>query len=142
YHPALLVFRRRRNSVAAFMKQGFRYGRGRGLHVLEGTRPRDLLFFAPLLFLLYIIFTLLFGQSTLLVFPFWMYLALAALSSISVAARTCSLPMGLRAFPLFPILHASYAIGMARGLYNYVCRRSQHKISPVSLTILRLAPDR
>jgi len=141
YHPNLLAFRRRRNSVAAFMKQGFRYGRGRGLHILEGTRPHDLLFFAPLLFLLYI-FTLLFTQSTLLLFPFWTYLALAAVSSISVAARTRSLPMGLGAFPLFPILHISYAVGMARGLYNYLRRRSQRNISPVSLTILRLAPDR
>jgi len=140
YHPGMVAYRTRRASAFAFAKQCFSYGKGRGRHILEGTRPRDFVFLAPALFLIYVL-ALPFTQSALLGSPLVTYLALAAMSSIQIGICQKSALMSLCVFPLFPLMHLSYGAGMTYGLAGYLFRRSREKTSPIAITIVQVGSE-
>ncbi|MDD2856218.1 MAG: glycosyltransferase family 2 protein, partial [Desulfuromonadaceae bacterium] len=76
HNPDMHIFRSQRVTLKAFIRQMFSYGRGRGEQTLI-TRSYSLISFVPLLFVIYVAFTLVFIKYDLLLVPLMLYLSAA-----------------------------------------------------------------
>jgi succinoglycan biosynthesis protein ExoA len=137
YVPEMLVYRTRRDSLAAFVRQTFSYGFGRGRHIFIKFSPRDLAFLVPSAFLLYI-FSLSFFHPLWFLTPLIAYLALIHVSSLEIAMRTKQPVMFYLLLPLFFLLHLSYGAGLICGVIRQK-RRKQHVHSLLKITKFNLA---
>lgn len=114
YLPKQIVYRGRRRTLAGFALQHFRYGQGRGVRrSLWGFK--DKLFLLPTIFVLYL---LLLPFLPLPSWPLHFYLALGLGAGLRVALRSGSPASGVLAFTLFPVMHLSYGLGLAAGLFG------------------------
>lgn len=114
HHPLLRVKRPARSSQVAFMKQMINYGRGRGEHFLLNPNIFDLIYFIPLIFLLYLL-TL---PWHLFFLPLYFYIGLIFLASffnfISVRDKALSFRLPLT----FLYCHHFYGLGLFIGLFK------------------------
>lgn len=114
HDPQMIVRRSQRKSVAAFTRQIFRYGRGRGeqscIAGFNGIMP-----FVPLFFLLYLLILPFYHPNPLLL-PLAIYLVTTLCTSVSAAIRWRSPPFLLLLPPLFPLMHISNGLGLLTGL--------------------------
>jgi len=136
YHPDMIVHRTRRKSLQSFARQCLSYGAGRGRHVCEGMSWPDLAFFIPTLFVLYLA-VLAMAPSPIMFLPLAIYLALDAVSSISIGVRRRSFLAALGVAPLFLIMHLAYGTGMVRGLLFRVMNRPK-QLSSISFNVFPL----
>ena len=127
HDPGLAVERSQRPTVAAFMKQLFRYGRGRA----EQTRIagfNGLMPFVPLVFLLYLL-TLPFISLLIWWGPMMLYLVVVIVCTMRTAVQERSVGFILLLPFLFPLLHISNGTGLLVGfllpLKNQTCYNQQ-----------------
>lgn len=117
YIPDAIVRRPRRDSVAAFARQAFNYGRGRMRQVRVNFFAGDLVNLLPLAALAYgAALPLLFSKSPLALAPLLAYLAADLAASLELLARGYGASAALGGVLLFPLRHASYGIGLLAGL--------------------------
>ncbi len=124
YAPDAWVHRPRRQSLSAFAKQAFNYGRGRMRQILTNPYPRDLVNLLPLAGLIYLAAAWHWAPPPFVWAPLVSYLALAT------AFGTTPLPEILHTqayrlsyghgvgLVLIPLRHASYALGLLVGLVS------------------------
>ena len=123
YDPGMVVFRRPRPTLSAFMRMLLFYGRGRAEQFRLHPSLASALNFIPPLFCLYLV--------TLPFVPWatsigWIYFLLLALygavvlgQAASVAARA-GLGWGLRVLPLLPLTNILYGLGFWHGVFSRI----------------------
>jgi succinoglycan biosynthesis protein ExoA len=115
YDPELIVFRRPRATLKAFIKMLLNYGRGRAeqfrLHPTFGSA----LNFIPPFFCLYLLFLPIIGGAGL--GPLALY-AMAVLGQTAHSVVTKHPLHALLAMPLITVTHIFYGLGFWRGLYT------------------------
>jgi cellulose synthase/poly-beta-1,6-N-acetylglucosamine synthase-like glycosyltransferase len=122
YDPDLVVARRPRPNMKAFVRMLMTYGRGRAeqfrLHPTFGSAPN----FVPPLFLLYVVVTICAfvfapGLGRLLLLPLILY-ALIVLAQAAVLAAKAPVLRCISAVPLIVLTHLLYGFGFWRGLFT------------------------
>ena len=115
YSPDIKIYRDRRKTILAFMRQFYRYGQGRmGQIFIEGW-PRNVQFFIPPLFLFYLLMLPFAVKFWFAFIPLYIYSFLAILDAMYLSRKhKKNLILGLPATYL--IMHAFYALGMCGGL--------------------------
>jgi len=116
HDPGMRVFRSQRKTLKAFVRQMFSYGRGRGQQSLI-TSSYSVTGFIPLLFVIYLLISLIFIKYLFLLAPTVIYLLAALVSSVLMMVRTG------RWFPLlllgiYPLMHIVNGVGLLWGLIN------------------------
>jgi len=115
YDPDLIVYRRPRPTLKAFVKMLLNYGRGRAeqfrLHPTFGSA----LNFIPPFFCLYLLFLPVIGTAGL--GPLALY-AVAVLGQTAHSLVTKHPLHALLAMPLITLTHIFYGLGFWRGLYT------------------------
>ena len=135
HDPDLVVQRSQRATVAAYLRQLYTYGRGRGEQT-RVTRRGKIASFLPALFLVYI--------STLLVvlppWPIWLplaaYLLLVACQAV-VAGSAVGPGSGLHLLWTLPALHLCYGAGLAAGLSTPRYQQSAPGDGAVQLKVVK-----
>ncbi len=138
YVPQMLVWRTRRKSLAAISRQYFHYGFGRGRHIFSGFTFRDFAFFAPPLFVLYLI-SLIFFHPLWYTTPLALYLLTACGSSVIIMRRSRSAITACCALALFPLVHASYGAGFIFGITSRIRQKQQEK--PIRIIKVELTEE-
>lgn len=123
YDPEMFVYRRPRHNLKAFVKMLMNYGRGRAeqvrLHPTLGSAPN----FAPPLFCVYLIATVVCGAIgefwllRLLCAPLLAYGAMVLLQAAFLIPRGGFI-RSLCAIPLIILTHVLYGVGFWRGLFT------------------------
>ena len=116
HDPSMFVFRSQRQTLRAFVRQMFSYGRGRGQQTLI-TSSYSITSFIPLFFVAYLIFALIGIKYVLLLVPLMIYLCAAFVSSLLVLRRTGRL-FSLLLLGIYPLMHIVNGIGLLRGITN------------------------
>ena len=136
HDPAIAVERSQRTSIPAFIRQMYRYGRGRA----EQTRIAGfsgLMPFVPLVFLLYLL-TLPFMPGLLWWGPLMLYLMVVTVCTAHIAVDKRSIWFVLLLPVLFPLLHISNGAGLLVGFLLPLKRQTCY--NQPSVTIRRMQP--
>ena len=119
YDPELIVHRRPRQSLKAFVKMLLNYGRGRAEQVRLHPTLRSAPNFAPPLFCLYLLalpFLVVFVGLISLA-PLAVYLAAVVLQALALIP-TGGVLRSICAAPLIFLTHVLYGVGFVRGLFT------------------------
>ena len=144
YDPQVIVERRPRPTLRAFIKMLMTYGRGRAeqfrLHPTFGSA----LNFAPPLFCVYLLVLVALlafprGRDVLAIaaVPLWLYL-LCILAQTAVSATRHGLARSFAAMPLLVATHIFYGLGFWRGLFTRLGNKATRPIVEVALEEVRL----
>lgn len=136
HDPAIAVERSQRTSIPAFIRQMYRYGRGRA----EQTRIAGfsgLMPFVPLVFLLYLL-TLPFMPGLLWWGPLMLYLMVVTVCTARIAVDKRSIWFVLLLPVLFPLLHISNGAGLLVGFLLPLKRQTCY--NQPSVTVRRMQP--
>lgn len=116
HSPAMHVFRSQRHTLKAFVRQMFNYGRGRAQQsLITGRYP--VTSFIPLIFLAYLIISLIYVKYVLLLLPLVLYMSMAFVSSFLVFRQTgCSDTLLMPA--VYLLMHITNGLGLLWGLIN------------------------
>lgn len=112
-NPNIIIYHKRRSNAKDFFKQLFTYGKTRlKKESLSNTNPSPI-FYAPALFVLYLIFMIPLSLiSNLILFPFFFYI-LGALAFSSIIGVENKDPLAIILVPfMFFLLHIAYGVGM------------------------------
>jgi len=137
HDPALSVERSQRESLAAFIRQMFRYGRGRA----EQTRiagMKGLMPFVPMLFVLYLL-SLPIVSSLYWMLPLVAYCCASCICSVRLALQYRQPLFLLLLSGLFPVLHISNGVGLFAGFLLPSTIKLCYKQQPVK--VRRLQPE-
>ena len=136
YDPDFAVTRSQRPTIHAFIRQLFRYGRGRAEQTLISGRVKAATV-VPALFVGYlIVLSLMLNQITVLPLIIYALLVLGTCLLEGVRARS---PLVALLLPLvIPLLHISYGIGMIYGLMV----RSRRRIDSCEVRLRRYLVDK
>jgi cellulose synthase/poly-beta-1,6-N-acetylglucosamine synthase-like glycosyltransferase len=131
HDPQLWVERSQRETVTAFIRQMFRYGRGRA----EQTRiagASGIMPFAPLAFVLYLL-TLPLVATPLWLLPLLLYISVCSFCALHSAVLKRD-PLYLLLVPvLFPVLHISNGLGILAGFLFHRQVQSCYNQQPVTV---------
>ena len=114
HDPSMFVLRSQRQTLKAFIRQMFSYGRGRGEQTLI-TASYSVTSFIPLFFVVYLIVALLGIKYVLLLVPLVIYVGAAFFSALFVLIRTGQ-PYALLLPGIYPLMHVVNGIGLLWGL--------------------------
>ncbi len=134
YDPDAYIIRMPRQSIKAFIKQLFNYGRGRGEQTVFYPKSFNILNFIPLLFVIYLIVALFFGGY--LLYPIYLYFLIIVTDSIIKTVRDRDLRVLLLPITSF-MLHFIYGVGSLYGLLRAPfkkIRTGDIKIEKVSIS--------
>jgi GT2 family glycosyltransferase len=114
--PSMTAFRSQRQTLKAFIRQMFSYGRGRGEQTLI-TSSYSLTSFIPLFFVMYLFLTLICIKYVLLLIPLVIYMFAALISSLLVLFRTGRF-FSLLLPVIFLLMHIVNGVGLLWGLLH------------------------
>ena len=114
HNPSMLVHRSQRRSLKVFVRQMFAYGRGRGQQTLVTSRY-SMASFIPLLFVIYLVFSLVCIKYLLLLAPLVIYFAAALFSTLRIMIKSRRL-FALLLVGIYPLMHIVNGIGLLWGL--------------------------
>lgn len=125
YDPELIVYRRPRGTLGAFIRMLMTYGRGRAEQFRVNPTPGSILNFIPPLFVAYLVSVplLMSWLGTLALVPLALYALIVIAEGVALMAKG-----GSRALPataLVALTHVFYGIGFWRGLFT-VLRSTGH----------------
>lgn len=118
YQPEAVVYRKSRGTVLQFIRQLYSYGQGRSKHINLLKEPKDVFYFLPSAFAVYLIFLAGFFSAFLLP-PLLLYITLIV-RDIFLQAKKPSYSVAFLA-PLFFLMgHFFYGTGFLAGLLKYL----------------------
>lgn len=117
YSPEVKIYRDRRKTIAGFIKQFHRYGRGRMRQVLIEGVHGDLHFFLPIFLLGYFLFLPFIRGNWLVLIPLFIYVAFALIDAAYISFKNKK-PLVLELPLIYIIMHISYGTGMLMGLFK------------------------
>jgi succinoglycan biosynthesis protein ExoA len=118
YNTDFFVYHHRRKTLPKYIKQIFAWGKGRAIHTTAHPKNFNPAFFAPLLFLIYLI-GLPFIKITPYLAPIILYALLDTIFAFQAAIRGKNPAYFPILFFIFPITHISYALGMVLGFFTF-----------------------
>ncbi len=113
YDPHATVIRMPRKTLISFIKQIFNYGRGRGEQTVFYPKSFNLFNFAPLIFLLYLLFSLFYGGYFFI--PLIFYFVILILDCLIKIIKSKDIRYIFLPITTF-ILHITYGVGLVYGL--------------------------
>lgn len=116
HSPSMHIFRSQRQTIWAFIRQMFNYGRGRAQQSLL-TNRYPATSFIPLFFVAYLLISLIFIKYVLLLLPLVLYLSAAFISSFLLLSRT-GRSYAMLLPPVYLIMHTANGLGLLWGLVN------------------------
>ncbi|MCL5773738.1 MAG: glycosyltransferase [Firmicutes bacterium] len=138
YDPEIFIRQSRRKNIFEFIKQLFRYGRGRGEHLWVNFRFFKPLFIIPSAFILYLI-SLIFFRPWFYIIPVYLYAFITIIASLLV----CAANKDWKALPVLPFLflftHLSYGTGVITGLASGWAK--QYKMGEVTVRKIKKFSD-
>ncbi len=141
YDPTLVTYRSQRKNIFAFMRQIFRYARGRADHFFWNIRLKDLFFTIPLIFLIYLL-SLIIYHPTWYFAPLFFYLFLSVIFSAiaQIEARRKDLLILFFVLPfLFFLTHMVYGLGFTWGLLKKLnSNKDRKKVDLKNIKIKRV----
>ncbi len=152
YDPRAHVFRPRRKDWGAWLRQSFRYGRGRARQIRVYPCLSDMVHMIPAFFLLYLLWLCLIqlcppcacaratgsiGTTLLAASPLFGYLALAFATGLSAASWHRRLSDAFRVPLLILSRHLAYGVGLWVGLFGPPLRPDTRE---VELYAAKLSP--
>lgn len=116
YDPNLVIFRSQRKDFFSFLRQIFRYGRGRADHFFENTSFKDLFFLIPSFFSLYMV-SLIFYHQLWYLWPLFTYFVLSIFFSFYTQIENKGkIWLSFLVLPiLFFFTHITYGLGFIFG---------------------------
>lgn len=125
YNPELVVHRKRRSNIASFIRQFYRYGKGRSKQVfVEGTL-KNLYFFMPSFLSIYIILLPFLRKDPVIFIPLYIYMSLAMIDAIYISFKNRKLLVFLLPF-IYMTMHISYGAGMLSGIFQKMIKRKDN----------------
>ncbi len=119
YSPKLWVHHRRRRTLSGYLSQIHRYGFGRAIALKGAPRTFHVAYFAPVMFLAYLVLAPFLARVSSWAFaPLALYAALTVVASLRAAIRARLFAAPLLLPPLFLATHLTYAVGLLRGLFR------------------------
>jgi succinoglycan biosynthesis protein ExoA len=142
YDPEVVVYRRPRPTLKAFVRMLRTYGRGRAEQFRVNPTFGSVLNFVPPLFCVYLLLTLvvLIGWPALgkfLLVPLALYGVIVVVHALALAGRGKFLH-AIASIPLIVLTHVLYGYGFWRGLFTTLKQPDQNK-TPVVLEHIRKA---
>ena len=116
HDPSMLVYRSQRQTLKAFVRQMFNYGRGRGQQTLISS-SYSVTSFIPMFFVVYLVLALMLIKNLFLLIPAVIYLFGALISSLLVLGRSRRLST-LLLLGIYPLMHVVNGAGLLWGLLN------------------------
>lgn len=113
YDPDAYIIRTPRQTIRAFIKQVFNYGRGRGEQTVYYPKSFSISNFIPLLFLIYLANAIVFRGYFL--YPIYIYFLILIFDSVVKAIKERDLRVLLLPITSF-LLHTIYGVGTIYGL--------------------------
>ena len=113
--PQLSVYHERRSTITSIFSQVFKYGFGRAQNIFRVPSSLSIIYFIPLIWLSYLLALVMAFRH----FSFWpihLYWVLGLASSLLCFIRKGDGTASFFQFLLYPIVHASYALGFLVGL--------------------------
>lgn len=140
YDPEIFVFRSHRRKLYDFIKQNFRYGRGRMEQTILYPKSFSFMHMVPLFFCFYV-FGFSFISGIIYSIPLGFYLVASLFFSlIASGEKGVCFDLKLKRFFLisflFPVLHLSYGVGLIVGLKSLF---SAPKIDSAKVTIKKIS---
>lgn len=139
YQPEAVVFRKSRGTLLQFMKQLYSYGQGRSKHINLIKDPRDILYFLPTVFSLYLSLLILCFQPVYLL-PLLLYAVLIT-GDVMMKKNKPSYSVALLAPLFFLTGHLFYGMGFLVGLFKYLVVKRfffpQRRFSKLNVTTLK-----
>lgn len=139
HDPDLVIERSQRPTLYAFIRQMFRYGRGRAEQTriagLQGLMP-----FVPLVFVLYLL-SLPLVTVSLWFIPLLVYGTVCLGSAVYLALKAREPFLMPLVTILFPLLHGSNGIGLLAGFLLPLKRQTCYKGQSVTVRRLKPEPD-
>jgi GT2 family glycosyltransferase len=114
--PSMYVLRSQRNSVKAFARQMFSYGRGRAQQTLIAG-PRALTSFIPLAFIVYLALLPMILSAPMSKIPLFAYLVLDLIFTLTALINSSD-PAAFFLIILFPLMHCANGIGLLYGFLS------------------------
>ena len=130
YDPQLIVYRRPRPTLRAFVKMLLGYGRGRAEQFRLHPTPGAALNFVPPLFCLYLLIAPWLGRMGLIPLGFY-FVAVTAQTFVSMLRK--DFLEGLLALPLIVLTHLGYGLGFWRGLFTRLKKSGDTPVTEVAL---------
>jgi len=112
--PDMYVYRSQRQSLTAFIRQMFAYGRVRAQQTLL-TGKFSFISFIPMLFLLYLAFPLILVSHVIILIPLYAYLLLTLFFSVIECIRSGTIATMLLVL-IYPLMHLVNGAGLLIGL--------------------------
>lgn len=132
YHPDVLVYHHRRDSLSGYLKQHTQYGFHRGAFFAHGDKnSRRFIYLVPTIFISYLIllllfnftyfifnFTFLYSLFYILYIPLISYLLIGLLLIIKTLISTKNVAISLLTFPILLLTHLLYGILFIKGFFT------------------------
>lgn len=137
YNPDIKIFRDRRKTVPEFVKQFYRYGKGRMNQIFVESFLKNLYFFMPVMLLVYIAVLPFIGHLRFSFVPLFIYLGAGIIDAVCISmknkkAATLLLPL------IYFIMHLSYGVGMLAAFYRDTLGRKNKKQHKVKYSIKKI----
>jgi len=132
YDPKNPIYRHQRENLYKFSKQFYRYGKSRMEHFKEKPSNTSLIFFAPSIFVIYLLSLSLYNNYWYLI-PLILYTLLDLVNTIKIVIENKSLRMAFIIPFLFPLVHISYGIGIFSGIFSIKEQQNQGEIKITKL---------
>jgi len=129
YSPDVIIYRDRRKTLYDFTRQFYGYGYGRMNQAFIEMNPKNLLFFMPLIFLIYTLALPFAGASRVMSIPLWTYLGCALTDALWLSCKHKKLLFFLLP-AIYCIMHFSYGMGMAGSLWTRCIKRTRGENIP------------
>jgi len=126
YDPDVIIYRNWRSKIRGYIKAIFIYGRAKVDQGFENYSIIDLVFFVPVIFLIYLV-SIFFINNFYYRLPFYFYIFLVIFFTLVEIIRNKTF-VGFLLLILFPLLHISFAIGMLWGfIKKYIINKFFYK---------------
>lgn len=134
YHPSVVIYHHRRNSLGHFLKQHGNYGFHRGAFFAHGDKnSRRITYLIPTMFIVYIFIILtsliLNLKSPIFLFPFYLSFIIYSLAQfylfITALKNTKSLKIALFSSIVLFLMHLIYGIRFVQGFFTGLIKKEK-----------------
>lgn len=127
--PAIRIYRDRRKNLSGFIKQFYKYGKGRINQIFIEGISKNLPFFIPVFFLVYLLILPFIHNSPFVFVPLFLY-AVSGVSDAVILSFKHKKFLIIWLPLLYFLMHISYAAGIISGICHYAAQDSSIKENP------------
>ncbi|OGK47551.1 hypothetical protein A2963_00770 [Candidatus Roizmanbacteria bacterium RIFCSPLOWO2_01_FULL_40_13] len=137
YKKELSIYRQQRKSIWDLANQFHHYGIGRMKQIVYNGSFEDVIFFVPIIFVLYL-FSLLFYDPVWYSAPLLLYLGLSFATSLKATLKYKQFGLLFTLPLIFPVIHISYALGLQHEIIRRIFLKKQSETRQPKLKVKTL----